>query len=67
MKKIQLILIGLSLTALLSGCASSHAMKEGTADATRGQEQASHDARTVRGLLNSLASPANNFPANIPR
>lgn len=31
------------------------------------ETQIQHDDRTVRGMIDSLASPANNYPSNRPR
>ena len=65
------ILIGLSLAVLLTGCASNHHAKADTSDASRGatsaNAQTSDDAKIVRGIVDSLASPANRVPSNIPK
>lgn len=47
------IVLGLTL---FGGCATGNR-----------ETQTQHDDRTVRGLTDSLTSPANNYPSNVPK
>jgi hypothetical protein len=55
------ILIAVVAAALFAGCATNQVAEPNVA--AKGE----NDARMLRGLLDSMASPAHNFPANLPR
>lgn len=58
----KVVLIGLILAVTALGCASDHHAKTG-AQKVDGQ----NEARTVRGLTDAMASPANRYPSDRPR
>jgi hypothetical protein len=55
------VLIAICAAGLFGGCATNKA--EPTKEAAKRE----HDAKIVRGLLDSMASPPHSFPANLPR
>ena len=55
------ILIAVCAAALLTGCATN---KTAVTDKPANGED---DARMVRSLVDSMASPVHSFPANLPR
>ena len=57
----KLMLIAIFAALFLAGCATNRAAKS---DAHLDPD---HDAKSVRALVDTMSSPAHNFPANVPR
>ena len=57
----KIFLIAVCALALFTGCATNQAV------ANSSPAKGEHDARIVRGLMDSMASAPHSFPANLPR
>lgn len=55
------MLIALCAVVFLAGCATNGAARP------EAHGDPDHDAKSVRALVDTMSSPAHNFPANIPR